>query len=235
MHTPEPAHGNEPSPPSPAWRDLAMPAITLLVLAGAAHVAASHWESWQPRLAAVGAAAPALYLLLWLVVVPCGFPTAGLGFSAGFLFGPWAGTSWAIVGLLLSGVFMHLLGRRWLRPRVARLVATRPRLAPLERAAAQGGVRLHLLARLSPLNYAMVCYTLAAGGARLRTYLLGLPGAMPGLVAYVWLGAAAARGVRVQDGAEWVRLTVPLVGGLSLLVLAVVLARFARRTWRGSE
>jgi uncharacterized membrane protein YdjX (TVP38/TMEM64 family) len=96
-------------------------------------------------------------------------------------------------------------------------------------------VRLHLLARLSPLNYAMVCYTLAAGGARLRTYLLGLPGAMPGLVAYVWLGAAAGRGARVDDGAGLARLVGPLLGGLSLLVLAVVLARYARRAWRGSN
>jgi uncharacterized membrane protein YdjX (TVP38/TMEM64 family) len=58
---------------------------------------------------------------------------------------------------------------------------------------------------------------------------------MPGLVAYVWLGAATARGLRVEEGAEWARLMAPLLGGLSLLALAVVLARFARRTWRGSD
>jgi uncharacterized membrane protein YdjX (TVP38/TMEM64 family) len=96
-------------------------------------------------------------------------------------------------------------------------------------------VRLHLLARLSPLNYALVCYTLAAGGARWRTYALGLPAALPGLIAYVWLGAAAARGRRVPDSAEWVRLVAPLLGGISLLVLTVVVTRYARRAVHGSE
>lgn len=221
--------------PAPFWRDFLLPAIALLVLATVAHLAASRWESWQAHLAALGPAAPALYLLLWLTLVPCGFPAAALGLMAGFIFGPWHGSAWASGGLVLSGIFMHALGRRWLRPRLAQLVASRPRLAPLENAAATGGVRLHLLARLSPLNYAVVCYTLAAGGASLRTYALGLPGAIPGLIAYVWLGAAAARGSRVQDSAEWTGLVAPLLGGLSLLVLTVVLVRFARRTWRGSE
>jgi len=229
---PEPASGVAPAP---LWRDLLLPAMSLLALATAAHLAASRWESWQSPLVALGPAAPALYLLLWLILVPCGLPAAALGLTAGFLFGPWPGAVWACGGLVLSGLFMYALGRRWLRPRVNGLVAAWPRLAPLERAAATGGVRLHLLARLSPLNYAVVCYTLAAGGARWKPYLLGLPGAMPGLIAYVWLGTAAARGVRVQDGADWARLVVPLLGGLSLMVLAVVLARFARRTSRGSD
>lgn len=216
----------------PIWRDLLLPVVALLVLATAAHLAASRWESWPSRLAALGPAAPALYLLLWLIFVPCGLPAATLGLTAGFLFGAGSGSLWAGAGLVLSGVLMHALGRRWLRPRVVRLVATRPRLARLERAAAAGGVRWHLLARLSPLNYAVVCYTLAAGGARLRTYLWGLPGALPGLIAYVWLGAAAARGGAVQDSAGWAPLVAPLLGGLSLLVVVAVLARFARQTWR---
>lgn len=216
-------------------RALLLPAIPLLALAIAAHLAASRWESWQHHLAALGPAAPALYLILWLTLVPCGLPAAALGLTAGFLFGPWPGAVLACGGLVLSGIFMYALGRRWLRPRVTRLVASWPRLALLERAAATGGARLHLLARLSPLNYAVVCYTLAAGSARLKPYLLGLPGAMPGLIAYVWLGAAAARGIRVEDGAEWARLMAPLLGGLSLLVLALVLARFARQTWRGAD
>ena len=226
---------DEASPPVPLWRDLLVPTLTLLLLSVGAPLAASRWESWQSHLVALGPAAPALYMVLWLTLVPCGFPAAALALSAGFLFGPWPGTAWAVAGLVLSGMMMHALGRRWLRPRVERLVAGRPRLAPLERAAAHGGVRLHLLARLSPLNYALVCYTLAAGGARLRTYLLGLPGAMPGLIAYVWLGAAAERGVHAKGAAELARLVGPLLGGLSLLVLAVLLARYARRAWRGSN
>lgn len=207
-------------------RALIGPLVLLTVLAILAHLLAGRREAWQGALARLGVWTPAPYILLWLVLVPCGLPAAALGLSAGFLFGAVAGSAWAALGLLSSGLAMHALGRRWLRPRVAPLTAAHPRLARLERAAATGGVRFHLLARLSPLNYALVSYTLAAGGAPLRPYLAGLAGGLPGLVAYVWLGAAAAEGARggVSAGGA-ARLVVTALGGVSLLGLALWLAR----------
>ncbi len=217
------------SRPSASWRSLLGPAALLAVLAVAARVAAPRWEAWQGQLAALGPLAPAAYLALWLVLVPCGFPAAALGLLAGAVFGPWLGSAWAVAGLVGSGLAMHALGRRWLRPRVARLVAGSSRLRALDRAAARGGVRLHLLARLSPLNYAFVSYTLAGGGAPLRAYAPGLLGGMPGLVAYVWLGSAAGSGLRAQGAGGPVRLVALVVGGASLLLLGVLAARALRR------
>lgn len=158
--------------------------------------------------------------------MPAGLPAAALALAAGFLFGPVAGAGWAGLGLVASGVEMHVLGRRWLAPRVARLVAGRPPLAALRDAAAAGGARWHALARLSPLNYALVSYALAAGGAPVRPYLLGLAGALPGLVAYVWLGAMARTGA---TGGGAVRGLVAAAGACGLLGLAWWLARILRR------
>lgn len=207
-------------------RALVGPLALLTAVAVLAHLLADRREAWQVALKQLGAWTPVPYLLLWLVLVPCGLPAAALGLSAGFLFGAVSGSAWAALGLLCSGLAMHALGRRWLRPRVAPLTAAHPRLARLERAAATGGVRFHLLARLSPLNYALVSYTLAAGGAPLRPYLAGLAGGLPGLVAYVWLGAAAAEGARGgTDSGGAARLMVTALGGVSLLGLALWLAR----------
>jgi uncharacterized membrane protein YdjX (TVP38/TMEM64 family) len=208
------------------------PVLVLMALAVAAHLAAARWPDWQARLANLGPWAPAIYLALWLLAVPCGFPAAGLGLAAGFMFGIIAGLAGATGGLLVSGLLMFVMGRRWLRPRVARLTAAQPRLARLEREAAAGGLGLHLVTRLSPLNHALTSYTLAAGGAPLRTYVLGMTGALPGLWAYVWLGAAAARGARGSDAPGSLKLVVVVVGGVGLLGLGYVLARLARRAWR---
>lgn len=211
------------------WRSLAGPALLLVVLAVAARLAAPQWQAWQDRLQALGPAAPAAYLLLWLSLVVCGFPAAALGLVAGAVFGPWRGAALAVAGLLASGLLMHVLGRRWLRPRVAALLAGHERLVALDRTAASGGVRLHLLARLSPLNYALVSYTLAAGGAPLRAYVPGLAGGVPGLLAYVWLGSAADSGLRGQDGGGALRLVVLAVGAASLLLLGMLVGRALRQ------
>lgn len=217
----------------PVWREAVAPLLALAVMVALARVIGPRWGDWQDALARSGPAAPLAYLGLWLALVPWGFPAAALGLSAGFLFGVWPGVAWAVLGLVLSGLLMFPLGRRWLRPRVGRLAAASPRLARLERAASRGGVRLHILARLSPLNYAMACYTLAAGGAGLRAYLPGLAGAVPGLVAYVWVGSLAQEGARGEGTVGPVRVVLSVVGGLSLLALIVVVARQARRSLPG--
>lgn len=215
------------------WRSLVVPALLLAAVAIAVRLAGPQWQGWQDRLEALGPAAPVAYLLLWFVLVTCGFPAAVLGLVAGAVFGPWQGGALAVAGLYASGLLMHALGRRWLRPRVAGLVAGHARLAALDRAAASGGVRLHLLARLSPLNYALVSYTLAAGGAPWRAYVPGLAGGVPGLLAYVWLGSAADSGLRGQDGGGTMRLVVLVVGAASLLVLGVLVGRALQRATGG--
>ncbi|MBK6732586.1 MAG: VTT domain-containing protein [bacterium] len=184
-----------PRPARAVWRELLGPVLVLTALAAAAHLANSRWPDWPARLAALGPWRPAIYVALWLLAVPCGFPAAGLGLTSGFLFGTVGGAAGATGGLLVSGLLMFGLGRRWLRPRVARLTAAQPRLARLEREAAAGGLGLHLVARLSPLNYALTSYTLAAGGAPLRTYAAGLAGALPeALGLRVAGGGCGARG-----------------------------------------
>jgi uncharacterized membrane protein YdjX (TVP38/TMEM64 family) len=220
-------HPDEPTPARESWRLLAAPVLVLTALAAGAHVLASQREAWQPWLAALGPWTPVPYLLLWLLAVPAGLPAAALGLTAGFLFGPLAGSGWAALGLAASGLLMHALGRRWLRPRVARLTAGRPQLARLQAAAAAGSAAWHVLARLSPLNYALLSYTLAAGGAPLRPYACGMAGALPGLLAYVWLGAAAREGA--AGGGDIVRLVLIAGGGCGLLGLGWWLARAGRR------
>lgn len=218
-----------PGPPRSAWRELLPPLLALAVLAGLAHLGAARWVDWRERLAALGPAAPVAYLALWVLLVPCGLPAAALGLTAGFVFGLGAGAAWATAGLLASGLLMHEMGRRWLQPRAARAAAGNTGLSRLLAAAATGGVRLNLLARLSPLNYALVSYTLAAGGAPWRPYTAGLGGALPGLMVYVWLGAAAAAGVQ---GPVTVRRGVL---GFSALALVLLVALLARRLGRGPD
>ncbi len=212
-----------------AWRSLAGPVLALALLVAAAQVAGPQWHTWQARLAGLGAWAPAAYLLVWMALVPCGFPAAALGLLAGAIFGPWWGAALATTGLCGSGLVMYGLGRRWLKPRLARLGEGRPRLKALGAAAATGPVRLHLLARLSPLNYALVSYTLAAGGAPLGVYAKGLCGGVPGLLAYVWLGSLAGGGPHGPGEGSAVRWVVLAVGVAALLVLGIRVGRTLAR------
>ncbi len=80
-----------------------------------------------------------------------------------------------------------------MRGRIRNLIATRPKLAAIDRLAGEKSLRLNALTRLSPFNYGLACYTLAAGRTSLRAYMIGNLATVPSIVLQVWLGAFAVQ------------------------------------------
>jgi uncharacterized membrane protein YdjX (TVP38/TMEM64 family) len=97
--------------------------------------------------------------------------------------------------------------------------------------AAERSLRLNVLARLSPFNYGLVCYTLAAGPTRARDYVLGLVAALPSLAIQVAVGVLARRGLDQDSMGTW-RLVGTAVGLAALVALGWQVSRMARRAWR---
>jgi uncharacterized membrane protein YdjX (TVP38/TMEM64 family) len=109
------------------------------------------------------------------------------------------------------------LPRHWLRPHASRWLERSSRLEALRRVVTQEGLRVLLLARLSPvlpLNLLNVAYGLS--DIPPLTFAFGLVGIVPGTVLYVGLGTAFASG-----GTGGLR----LIGLLATLACALLLAR----------
>jgi uncharacterized membrane protein YdjX (TVP38/TMEM64 family) len=147
-----------------------------------------------------------------------------LGVSAGALFGLPLGLALVFVSAMAAAGLMFALARSLLRRRIRELIATRPKLAAVDRLAGEKALRLNALTRLSPLNYGLACYTLAAGRTSLRAYLLGNLATVPSMVLQVWLGTLA-----VQTGKS---VTGDGDGTRNLVVLGAGLVFFSILTWQ---
>jgi uncharacterized membrane protein YdjX (TVP38/TMEM64 family) len=201
-------------------------------------LAAGSWPEIADWVAARGAWGAVAFGVLFVVLTVGCFPVSVLGVTAGMLWGPWRGLALVYGSAYLSGMLMFALGRSAIAPLVARLVARNRRLRGLDAEATDNALRLNILARLSPFNYGLVCYTLAAGRSRWPAYLLGLLAAIPSMAAQVWVGhllAGVRTGVAASGDVDLVKTAVKVVGAAALLLLVWQLGRMVRRSWRSAD
>lgn len=194
MNTPHEKHDSpvaESAPKQSIFRTLLGPATALIVLAVVGRLAGSHWPEIEAKVAEMGPWGYLLFSAAWVVLSSACFPVSVLGISAGALFGLPLGVALVFTSAMLAALVMFALGRGLLRGRIRELIATRPKLAAVDRLAGEKALRLNALTRLSPLNYGLACYTLAAGRTGLKDYLVGNLATVPSMVLQVWIGTLA--------------------------------------------
>jgi pyruvate/2-oxoglutarate dehydrogenase complex dihydrolipoamide dehydrogenase (E3) component/uncharacterized membrane protein YdjX (TVP38/TMEM64 family) len=218
--------------------------VVRLVLLGVLVVAGS-FSAWYFR----DKLEPALKWIhdlgLWGLVILGGayLPSALIAFPPAFLLTIAAGAFYDIVpatiaislGSTLAATCAFLLGRTLARGWVEANVAKRPLFKALDTAVAEGGFKIVLLTRLSPLlPFTILNYAYGLTKVKLRDYVLASwIGMLPGTLLYVYIGstvgsAAALAGGKPPDSGVlgWVFWWVGL--GATVLV-TVLVTRQARQ------
>jgi uncharacterized membrane protein YdjX (TVP38/TMEM64 family) len=169
-------------------------------------------STWVQDLGLWGPLAVALLEMSQALVAP--IPGTAIEAASGFLYGPWWGTLYAMIGLVIGAFLAFLLARRFGRPLVERLIS-RSALARLDDLAAQGGDLFFFLLWLFPLvPDDLVC--LAAGLTEMsaRRYLVLMSiGRLPGILASVWIGSHATH----LGPIGWIA----LLAGMTLIALVL--------------
>lgn len=210
-------------------------AVVLLGRGGARYV--PEFAGWVER---QGSWAPVLFVLGYAAATVAFLPGSLLTLAAGALFGLARGTAFAFTGALVGSTAAFLVARYLARPLVVRRLGPDPRFRRIDEAVGARGVRLVLLLRLSPvLPFNVLNYALGATRVRLRDYLLGAVGMLPGTVLYVWTGKLAGDVASVAAGAAdprgpgyWTMLGVGLA---ATAAVTVMVTRMARRALRGVD
>ena len=176
-------------------------------------------EWWSPI------AVMAAYVVGAVLVVPIMLTVA----ATGVLFGPWLGTLYACVGVVLSGLTSYLIGRHLGRDTVRRLGGRR--LNELSRRLAKRGLLAVFIVRHLPIApYSIVNIVCGASHIRLRDFLFGtMLGIYPAtIMTVVFVDRALAAIVKPNA------LTIALLGAAVAFAIAVVIY-FRRRLLVAAE
>lgn len=138
-----------------------------------------------------GAAGVLAFVGLYVAAAVLLLPGAALTVAAGFIYGPLYGTLLVSPVSVIAATLAFWLGRTVARETITRRLGDSPRLAAIDRAMGDRGLRLVFLLRLSPmLPFNVLNYGLGLTNVRPRDYVIAsFVGMLPGTVLYVYLGS----------------------------------------------
>lgn len=193
-----------PERPRPSW----LKPLGLLGLVVVALLAFRTFEGPQRLLAAVewvrgaGLLGGLAFALLMLVATVLLLPASVLTLGAGFVWGPLVGFAVVLPSAVLASTAAFLLSRGVARAWVERRLGHSARFQAIDEAVGQGGLRLVLLLRLSPLlPFNLLNPTLGLTRVSLRDYVVGSAiGMAPGAFLYLYLGSLVTSASQLLSG-----------------------------------
>ncbi|MDX1649237.1 MAG: TVP38/TMEM64 family protein [Myxococcota bacterium] len=219
------------------WRRIGLGLAVLAALVVLGRTAGDQVPRFAAWVDSLGALGPAVFVAGYALAVVVFVPGSLLTLAAGAIFGVVEGTLWVFVAATLGATLAFLLGRHAARGLVERRLAGDRRFAAIDDAIGREGLKIVLLLRLSPVfPYNLLNYALGLTRVRLRHYVLGSVGMLPGTLLYVYSGklagdvAAAAGGAEVARGpGYWI---VVGLGFAATVAVTVLVTRIARRALR---
>lgn len=146
----------------------------------------------------MGAMAPVVFSLLFLVIVLLGLPPTLMTTSSGVLFGPVLGIGISVVCVNLGGFVIFTVSRKLGRKSLQKYLSEK--FQKLENGLRDHGFMAVVIARLSFVPFALVCISAALSSVRKEGFLLGtFIGTFPAIFMLCWLGDAALQMFKTGD------------------------------------
>lgn len=173
-----------------------------------------------------------LYPLAFGLLAAMLVPAAPLQLGAGLLFGLGVGLPVGLAGSWLSILFAFVIGRTIAHDAVQEAIAERPKVRAIEDVISDGGWKVVVLLRLSPL-LPFSLHNYVYGITRIpfvQYYPAACAAVAPGTVMWVYLGylgAAASESLGDGDASIW-KWVLRGVGLVATIIVTVILARRAK-------
>ncbi len=209
---------------------LGLVGIVALLLLG--REAGGYIEPFRAWVGGLGAAAPIVFGVVYVIAVIALAPASLLTIAGGAAFGLLKGALIVFFAAVAGASLAFLIARYVARDAIERRFGGNPKFVAIDRAVGKEGLKIAFLLRLTPaVPFNFLNYILGLTTVSLRDYLLAFIGMIPGTFLYVYIGslttevAAAAAG----DGAETGKLILNVVAFAATVVVTVIVTRIARR------
>ena len=217
--------------------------IVFLIIDLAAAILFLPFRDWfaqfEEYVKGLGSIGPLAVALVYVVTTVLFIPGSAITIGAGTLFGLKTGFFVVLVGANLGALCAFLLARTLLREKVTRWAAGNAKFRALDRAIGSQGFKMVFLSRLGPaFPFNLLNYLLGLTAVRTVSYVVAnLLGMLPGILLYVYIGAAARDALAgPTDGStDFYKQILKYVGLLATAAIVVIVTRIARKALREAE
>ena len=187
----------------------------------------------------LGAIAPIVFILAYVVITVAFLPASVITLGAGFVFGVIKGSILVFIGAMLGATAAFLVGRFIARDWIAKKVEGNRFFNSLDNAIAEEGLKLIFLIRLSPaFPFNLLNYALGLTKVSFRDYVLGTTGIIPGTIMYVYLGSligdVAMLGTGEAPANPIIDWTIKILIFVTVVAISLYIAKIAKKALNDS-
>ena len=169
------------------------------------------------------------FILVYILIVLLILPASWLSLLSGFLYGSYLGSIIVFFAAVIGASVAFFISKSFLSIKLKKVINRFPRLSLMEQVVQKGGLKLILLARLSPLfPFSILNYFYGLNNIKFRNFALGLLGIIPGTFLYCSLGSLAKSLQDLKNLQPTNNLFITIISVVSTLMVVYFSAKYAK-------
>ena len=169
------------------------------------------------------------FILIYIVIVLLILPASWLSILSSFLYGSYFGSIIVFCGAAIGALIAFFISKSFLSIKLKKVITRFPRLSLMEQVVQRGGLKLILLARLSPVfPFSILNYFYGLNNIKLRDFALGLLGIIPGTFLYCSIGSLAKSLQDLKNLQPTNNLLLTTISVISTLMVVYFSAKYAK-------
>ena len=169
------------------------------------------------------------FIFLYVVIVLLILPASWLSLLAGFLYGSYLGSIIVFFAAATGASLAFYISKSFLSVKLKNVINRFSRLSLMEQVVQKGGLKLILLARLSPIfPFSILNYFYGLNNIKFRDFAIGLLGIIPGTFLYCSIGSLAKSLQDLKNLQPTNNLFMTIISLISTLLVVYFSAKYAK-------
>ena len=170
------------------------------------------------------------FILFYILIVLLILPASWLSLLAGFLYGSYLGSIIVVFAAAIGASAAFFISKSFLSIKLKKVINRFPQLSLMEKVVQKGGLKLILLARLSPVfPFSILNYFYGLNNIKFRDFALGLLGIIPGTFLYCSLGSLAKSVQDLKNLQPTSNFFITILSIVSTLLVVYFSAKYAKQ------
>ena len=172
-----------------------------------------------------------IYILIVLLILPASW----LSLLSGFLYGSYLGSIIVFFSASLGASVAFFVSKSFFAKKLKNLFSRYPKLSVMETVVEKGGLKLILLARLSPIfPFSILNYFYGLNNVKFLDFAIGLLGIIPGTFLYCLIGSLAKNIKELKNVQSPNNSYLTIVGIISTFLVVYFSAKYSREYFEKS-
>jgi len=176
------------------------------------------------------------FVCIYICIVLLILPASWLSLLSGFLYGSYLGSIIVFISASIGALFAFFISKSFFAKKLKTFFSRYPNLSVMEQIVKKGGLKLMLLARLSPIfPFSILNYFYGSNNVKFRDFVLGLFGIIPGTFLYCSIGSLAKSLQDLKYAQSTNNLYMTIIGVVSTFLVVYLSSKYSREYFDKSE